>query len=117
MPNPTRAPVRPPTPAPMAPPLSAAIIGPAAMNGPKPGMANAPIPASNPMVPPTTPPVLAPTVAPSGILVSFLCAKSRVLPLSGKSTEYHYRRSRHFLAFPPRHRPELLYQRDIMRNV
>src|ERR1035438_5930524 len=77
----------PPAAAPMAAPLNAAIIGPAAMKGPTPGMAKAPIPAIHPNAPPTTPPVPAPVTAPSGAFVLLVCAKSRVVVLSGKSTE------------------------------
>src|SRR5262245_6919919 len=84
---PTSAPVIPPTAAPTAAPLSAAMIGPAAMNGPTPGIASAPIPASHPKTPPTAPPVPAPVAAPSGALVFFSCANSRLLALSGNKTE------------------------------
>src|SRR5262245_13759461 len=87
MPIPTSPPAIPPTAAPTAAPLSAAIIGPAAIKGPTPGIANAPIPAIHPNAPPTTPPVPAPATAPSGAFVFFSCAKSRVVPLSGNSTE------------------------------
>src|ERR1017187_1607181 len=87
MPRPINPPAMPPAAAPMAAPLNAVIIGPAAMNGPTPGMAKAPIPAIQPNAPPTTPPVPAPVTAPSGAFVLLVCAKSRVVVLSGKSTE------------------------------
>src|SRR5512140_2406951 len=87
MPIPIRAPIMPPAVPPMAAPLRAAMIGPAAMNGPRPGMASDPIPTSQPRTPPSTPPVPAPVRPPSGALVPFSWAKSRVPVLSGNSTE------------------------------
>src|SRR5580765_1511267 len=87
MPRPINPPAMPPTAAPTAAPLNAARMGPAAMKGPTPGMAKAPMPAIHPNAPPMTPPVPAPVTAPSGALVFFSWAKSRLVSLSGNSTE------------------------------
>ena len=68
-------------------PLPIQPLKPCSLGGPAPGMANAPIPAIHPNAPPMTPPVPAPVATPSGAFVCFSCAKSRVVPLSGNSTE------------------------------
>src|SRR4029453_2821359 len=87
MPIPTSAPISPPVAAPAPMPANAPMIGPAAMKGPSPGIASAPMPASKPRVPPIAPPAVAPAVVPSGALVFFSVASSRVTLLSGANME------------------------------